>query len=67
MQIVKDIKGGANLAQPRLSLGWILGGIVAAFLFVGVMLVAVFGWGKVQNVAPQTTAVMAPVNRVYMS
>jgi hypothetical protein len=66
MGIMNEIKGGANLAAPRLSLGWIIGAVVAAFLLVGVLLIAVFGWGKVQEIAPQTTAVMAPA-RTYMS
>ena len=65
-KLINEIKGGANLASPRLSLGWIIGAIVAAFLLVGVVLIAIFGWGKVQTVAPATTAVMAPA-RVYMS
>ena len=64
--LINEVKGGANLAQPKLSLGWIIGAIIAAFLLVGVVLVAIFGWGKVQTAIPATTAVMAPA-RVYMS
>lgn len=66
MGILNDVKGGANLAAPKLSLGWIIGGIVAAFLLVGVILIAMGGWGKVQTAIPATTSVMAPA-RVYMS
>jgi hypothetical protein len=66
MGIMNEVKGGANLAAPRLSLGWIIGGLIAAFLLVGVVLVAIMGWGKVQTAIPATTSVMAPA-RVYMS
>jgi len=66
MGILNDIKGGATLSSPKLSIGWIIGGIVAAFLLVGVLLIAVKGWGAVQTAVPQSTTVMAPA-RVYMS
>jgi hypothetical protein len=65
-KLINEIKGGANLAAPRLSSGWIIGAIIAAFLLVGVFLLAIGGWGKVQTVIPATTQVMAPA-RVYMS
>ena len=66
MGILNDIKGGATLTSPKLSLGWIIGGIVAAFLVVGVLLIAIKGWGTVQQKIPATQAVMAPA-RVYIS
>lgn len=66
MGILNEIKGGATLTSPRLSFGWIIGAIVAAFLLVGVLLIAVKGWGAVQTKIPATTTVMAPA-RVYMS
>lgn len=66
MGILNEIKGGANLTQPKLSFGWIIGALVAAVLLIGVLLVALWGWGKVQTAVPATTTVMAPA-RTYMS
>jgi hypothetical protein len=62
----KEMLKPANLTQPQLSLSWIIGGIIAAVMVVGVYLVAVKGIGVVQSKVPQSTAVMAPV-RTYMS
>lgn len=56
----------ANLAKPQLSIGWVIGGIIAAVMIVVVYLVAVKGVGAVQTMIPQSAAVMAPV-RTYMS
>jgi len=66
MGILSSLKGGANLASPKLSAGWIIGAIIAAFLLVGIVLIALFGWGKIQTAVPATSAVMAPV-RSYMA
>jgi hypothetical protein len=66
MGIINEIKGGATLTSPKLSFGWIIGAIVAAFLLIGVLLIAMKGWGKVQTAIPASTQVMAPA-RVYMS
>lgn len=62
----KQMLSPANIAQPKLSLGWIVGGIIAAGMIVVVYLVAVKGVGFVQSKIPASTAVMAPV-RSYMS
>lgn len=56
----------ANLTQPKLSLSWVIGGVVAAAMIVVVYLVAVKGVGFVQAKIPASAAVMAPV-RTYMS
>jgi hypothetical protein len=68
MGIVNEIKDGADLAKPRLSVGWIIGGIVAAFLLIGVILLALWGWGKVSNTVgtsvPVASSALAPV-RIY--
>jgi len=66
MGVLNKLEGGANLTHPRLSLWYIIGAIIAAFILVGVFLVALGGWGKVQKAIPASTAVMAPA-RVYMS
>lgn len=68
MGIVNEIKEGADLAKPRLSVSWIVGGIVAAILLIGVILIALFAWGKVSNVVgtnvPVASSALAPV-RIY--
>lgn len=56
----------ANITQPKFTLGWVVGGIIAAAMIVVVYLVAVKGVGFVQAKIPASTTVMAPV-RTYMS
>ena len=62
----KKLTGGADLAHPRLSLGWILGAIVAVFLLVGIFLFVIWGWGQAQQKLPGVGSVTAPA-RTYMS
>jgi hypothetical protein len=66
MGVISSLKAGANLGSPKLSVGWIIGGIVAAFLLIGVFLVATKAMGTAQSIVPQSSAVMAPA-RVYIS
>ena len=66
MGVISSIKSGAQLTHPKLSLGWIVGGIIAMFLLIGVFLVAQKAMGGAQALVPQSSAIMAPA-RVYIS
>lgn len=65
--LMNSVKSGADLTHPRLSLGWILGAIIAAFLLILVVGIAFWGWGKATAAGlPGASAVTAPV-RTYLS
>jgi len=69
MGILNNMKGGEDLTHPRLSGGWILYAVVGAIVLIGVVLGALFFWGKVSGAAqniPVVGSMTAPM-RVYMS
>jgi hypothetical protein len=54
------VTGGAELTRPRLSVGWIIGGIIAVVLLLVVYTVGKWAFGKAS--APVQTAIAgAPV------
>ena len=55
MGFASTVKGGANLTHPHISLGWIVGGVVAVFLLIMVYVIGKWGFGMVA--APIQTVV----------
>ena len=64
--IMNSVKGGADLTKPKPSVGYVVGGVVAAVVLGGIVLVALFFWGKVsQSNVPVVSQVASPA-RVYI-
>ena len=60
---------GANLTHPRLKAGWIIGATVGIAVIAGIVLVVMWGYGKLAGVTqnvPVVGSITAPA-RVYMS
>lgn len=68
MGILNSVKNGADLTHPRLSLAWVIGGVIAAGLIMLVVVIASKAWGAVgQTNIPVVSDIGTAAARTYMS
>ena len=64
--IMNSVKGGADLTKPKPNVGYVIGGVVAAVVLGGIVLVALFFWGKVSQANVPVVSQVASPARVYI-